>query len=174
MTDAEQRPPVPASLPEATSPKPWFRRRHNLIALGVAVHTAAGTAIGITLAARGPGTITVDGTLSVGGMANDNTNAMSPVDSDPCTSIGDHRDIGEGTTVTIGGSTGQVLMVTGLSAGVETDLPAGATIATRNCVFSSSAPFPAGQPMYTVTIGHRGSQTFTPGQAQAGVSLALG
>jgi hypothetical protein len=176
MAIPEAAPTGPAVSAEAVPPAPWFRKRRNLIGLGLAVLAAAGTAAGLFLVgASSPAAITIHGTLSIGGMANDNgSDPMSPVDGDPCTGIGGYGDITAGKTVTVSGSTGQVLTVTGLTAGVETDLPADATLATGNCVFSFSAQVPAGESSYTVSISGRGSQTFTAAQGEAGVSLVLG
>lgn len=171
------QPAEPANVsPETpTAPVPWFRKRRNQAIGAVAVLVAAGVAVGLPVTGAGPGTITVHGTLSIGGMANDTgSDPFSPVDGDPCYGIGGYSDITAGKTVTISGGTGQVLATTGLSSGVETDLPANASIATSNCVFSFSAQVPAGQSAYTIAVSGRGSQTFTPAQAQAGVALSLG
>lgn len=165
---------APADPAESAVPARWFRRRRNLIGLAVVVLAAAGTAIGVVATRSGPDMITVHGTLTVGSMANDTTSGMSLSDGDSCVAIGGYSDINQGATVTIGGSTGQTLTVTGLSAGVETGIQPDSPIVDGNCVFSFSAQVPAGQSAYTVTVGRRGSQTFTAVQGEAGVSLALG
>jgi len=96
--------------------------------------------------------------------------AISLHDGDPCTATAGFSDIAEGTAVNIGGSTGQTLGVGALGAGVLRDNGSGILV----CQFAFQALVPGGQSIYTVTISHRGTQTFTPDQVAAGISLTLG
>lgn len=151
------------------------KKKRNLIIAGIAVLAAAGTAIGVAVSGGGAGSFTLKGTLTLNALGSgDSTNPLSPADGDPCITTGGYTDIAQGATVTIGGSTGQSLAVTGLSAGVETGVETDDGVALGTCVFKFSVEVPAGQSAYTVTISHRGTQTFTPAQAQAGVTLSLG
>ena len=93
-----------------------------------------------------------------------------PTVGDTCVALGGYSDISEGTAVTVGGSTGQTLNIGSLSRGTiigQSGQPA-------SCQFAFSVFVPSGQSLYTVTISHRGTQTFTPDQVAAGISLTLG
>lgn len=83
-----------------------------------------------------------------------------------CSGDGGFSDIAGGVAVTVGGPDGQTLAVTGLEAGAET--------VQGDCVFSFDVQAPAGLSLYTVTISHRGTQTYTPAQIDQGIELTLG
>lgn len=80
-----------------------------------------------------------------------------------CAGSGGYQDISAGVAVTIGDQTGKTLAVTGLQAG---------TFGGGGCQFSFSASVAAAT-TYTVTISHRGAQTFTPGDVDGGFNMSL-
>lgn len=152
-----------------TAPQ-WFRRRRVLIGAG-AVVLAAGTVAGIALADRGPGTITVHGTLAVHYLTDLDGSAITTGDRCEGTDKDGAVLVTAATTLTISGSSGQTLTVIGVTGGTVAD---GSSMMDDSCMFSFSAQVPAGQSSYTVALAGHGSQTFTPAQAQSGVALTLG
>ena len=80
-----------------------------------------------------------------------------------CSGSGGYQDISAGVAVTIGDQTGKTLAVTSLQAG---------TFGGGGCQFAFSAKVTAAT-TYTVTISHRGTQTFTPADVAAGFNLSL-
>ena len=173
-----QRSEIPTYSLAAPSPQaprtPRWKRPRNIIA-AAALIAAAGIGTGIAITNSGPGTITIHGTLTLGPTsAIDSANPTVPANGDPCSTSGGYSDIAPGATVTIGGSSGQTLTVTALGAGIEAGVTPDAGTPIGECVFSFTASVPAGQSAYTVTISHRGTTTFTPAQAQAGMALTLG
>jgi len=135
-----------------------------VIAAGVGIYFAVGS---------GPAQVHVHGTLQLGALsAVDNTGTAANGDS--CTAGQGYSDISAGTTVVVGGGNGQTLAVGALSAGVETNVDNSLGTPLGDCVFSFDVAVPGGQSAYTVTISHRGTQTFTPAQVAAGIQLTLG
>jgi hypothetical protein len=164
-TDITEIPPAPHQP----------RKRRNLIIGGAVALAAAATGIAFAVNGSGPGTITVHGTLLVGPTGSgDSTNTNSAADGDACLSVGGYTDIARGATVTIGGGTGQTLAVTPLGSGHEANVNYSLGVPAGDCAFPFSVQVPAGQSAYTVTIGHRGTQTFTPAQVQSAIALSLG
>lgn len=168
------------------------RRRNRtllLIAAGVAIVALAVTA-GVLIGRSGqnppnaaaaaavsqsaaPASVSVHGEISLGLFdAVDQTtgSALQLHDGDPCTPTAGFSDISEGTAVNIGGSTGQTLAVGALGAGVLRGNDKGVLV----CQFGFQVLAPGGQSLYTVTVSHRGTQTFTPDQIAQGISLTLG
>lgn len=82
---------------------------------------------------------------------------------DVCSGSGGYQDISAGVAVTIGDQTGKTLAVTSLAAG---------TFGGGGCQFAFSAKVPAAT-TYTVTISHRGTQTFTPTDVTSGFNMTL-
>jgi hypothetical protein len=166
---------------------PWWRQPGPAIVAG-AVIIAAGVGAGIALTSgngtaptaadassspTGAPSISVHGEITLGLFdATDDTTgtALSLHDGDPCTAVAGYSDITQGAEVTVGGSTGQTLGVVGLGAGVLSPDTSG----TLLCSFTFNVLVPGGQSVYTVTISRRGTQTFTPDQVAAGISLTLG
>jgi hypothetical protein len=149
--------------------QPSHRKRNLIIGAAVAVVAAAGIAIGVT-ATSGPGTIAIHGSLSMGLLTyTDDTpgaDITNPKLGDTCSAGDGYSDIAPGATVTIGGATGQSVAVTALSAG--------RVAASGSCEFDFSVSVPD-QANYTVTIGHRGTTTWSKAQAtsSAGITLSL-
>lgn len=161
-----------ASTPAPATP-PWRRRPAQIAA--VAVLAMAGAGIGFAVSDSGPGQISVHGTLQLSPLAAvDSTDFEHAANGDACEAGQGYSDITSGATVVVGGSTGQTLGIGALSAGVETNVDSSLGLAMGFCVFSFDVPVPAGQSAYTVTISHRGTQTFTPAQVAAGIELTLG
>lgn len=154
----------------AANTKLW-RRKPVQIAGIVAIFAAA--AGGWIASSGGTAQIHVRGTLSIGPLGSvDSTGTAA--NGDQCETGQGYSDISAGTAVTIGGGTGQTLAVGALSAGVESDVDTSAGMPLGTCVFSFDVVVPGGQNAYTVTISHRGTQTFTPQQVAAGIRLTLG
>lgn len=188
-TEAPSEPePAPTAAPLATAP--WWRQPGPVI-LAAAVIIAAGIGTGIAVAGSGgsaaqaaaspspsPSMLDVAGSITIPfGTTLDQTARdtspnprTAPVLHDPCVAEGGYTDISEGTAVTVGGSTGQTLGIGSLGPGLVFANSAG----NAECQFGFSVSVPAGQSIYTVTISHRGTQTFTPDQVAAGIQLTLG
>jgi len=158
----------------AASPVWWRRRRVQLLAAAVAAGVGIGTYFAV--GSSGPGTIDVHGTLRLGPLsAVDEVHSFGTAeDGDVCVSGSGYDDITAGAAVTVGGPTGQTLAVAPLSGGAEDGVADVGGAAMGFCVFSFDATVSAGQSAYTVTIGHRGTQTFTPAQVGEGIQLKLG
>lgn len=152
----------------------WRRRPVRLLVAATAIGAGLGTYFAIN--SGGPGSIHVRGTLRLGPLAA--VDMVHPFgaaeDGDVCVSGDGYDDITAGAPVTIGAPSGPALAVGPLSGGAETDVGDSADAATGFCAFTFDVVVPAGQDMYTVTIGHRGTQTFTPEQIAQGISLTLG
>jgi hypothetical protein len=117
--------------------------------------------------------VNVHGTIALGAFdATDTTSgsAANQQDGDLCVATSGFNDISQGTAVMIGNSTGQTIAVTALGAGVLRQDSGG----VLHCTFAFGTLVSGGQPLYTVTISHRGTQTFSPDQIAAGISLSLG
>lgn len=154
------------------APQQSRKRRNVLIIAGAVVVVAVGVGTYLAVSGSSPAPVTVHGSLDLGLLAAVDTapNATpgSPTAGDPCSTVpgSGYDDIAPGTTVTVGGSTGQPLGVGALAAGHEN--------AQGYCEYDFSVQVPGGQSAYTVTISHRGTTTFTPAQVAAGVALTLG
>jgi len=152
--------------------RPALSRRRP-VQLGAAVVVVA-AGVGIYFAASsGPAQVHVRGTLSLGALAATPTGGTA-TNGGPCQANQGYDDITAGATVAVGGSNGQTLAVGALSSGVEANVDTSLGFAAGNCVFSFDVAVPGGQSAYTVTISHRGTQTFTPAQVAAGIQLTLG
>jgi hypothetical protein len=153
---------------EPRQPQPWYRRRNPLIAAG-AVILAAGVGLAVGLSGGGS-PVTVRGSISLGELTYldmaPGATVTDPTVGDACQGADGYTDIAQGATVTIGGSTGQSVAVAALSAGKVN--------ASGSCEFDFTASVPD-QGSYTVTIGHRGTTTWTKAQAMsaAGMTLSL-
>lgn len=149
-------------------PKPSHRKR-NLTIGGVAIAVIAAAGIALT-ANSSPGNITIHGSLSMGLLTYTDdapgADITNPGLGDPCSAGDGYTDIAPGTTVTIGGATGQSVAVAALSAGK--------VASSGSCEFDFTASVPD-QASYTVTISHRGTTTWTKAQATsaAGITLSL-
>ena len=152
----DQTAEVPEQPVSSVPPPVWRRRPVQLLAGLVAVAAAIG---GYAAASSSPAQIHVRGTLALayGGFV---------LGSDGCQGDGGFGDITPGTAVTVAGGTGQTLGIGALGGGQEDENSA--------CVFPFDVAVPGGQSVYTVTISHRGTQTFTPAQVASGITLTLG
>lgn len=152
----------------------WRRRRVQLLAAAVAVAVGAGTYVAI--GSSGPGTIDVHGTLRLGPLsAVDEVHSFGAAENgDVCVSGSGYDDITAGAAVTVGGSNGQTLGVGPLSGGAESGVDTVGGALMGFCVFTFDVTVPAGQSVYTVTIGHRGTQTLTAVEVTGGIALTLG
>jgi hypothetical protein len=184
-----------AAVVESAAPSavPWWRQPGPAIIAG-AVIIAAGVGAGIAFAgsngdgkpgaaaspSASPSAVLLNGTLTIPFLGSDlftpnardteRTGGNGPVIGDPCIALGGYNDISTGTAVTIGGDKGQTLAVGALGGGAVAGQPG----QPASCAFTFSVDVPAGQPLYTVTISHRGTQTFTPAQVATGIDLTLG
>lgn len=161
--------------PAAPAPRrPFWRRRP--VQLGAAAVVIA-AAVGGYFAASGGSTpqVHVRGTLQLGPLgAVDSVTPSAAKDGDACEAGQGYSDITAGAAVTVGGANGQTLAVGPLSAGVESNVDSTSfSMPLGDCVFSFDVSVPQ-QSAYTVTISHRGTQTFTPDQVAAGIRLTLG
>ena len=176
---------VPSVWPPAPPVEPvraaWWRTPVPLAGVAVAVvavgvgayfaghatapSTATDTA-GAAVPAGGGSSIHVRGTLSLPLLGFIDTSvAGQNSDGDTCQATSGYDDITGGAAVTVGGATGQTLGIGALSSG---------GISNSACVFSFDVPVPSGQSVYTVTISHRGTQTFTADQVKQPIALSLG
>lgn len=157
------------TVPPARS-KP--KGRTVFICVALVVVLAAGGAWWVT---RGPAPINIKGTLTLGVLAyEDTSNPTAQADGDTCQGFEGYGDIISGIAVTVGGSTGQTLGIGQLSTGVLSDVDDSLGTPMGDCVFTFDVAVPNGQSVYTVTISHRGTQTFTPTQVASGIALTLG
>lgn len=183
--------PEPAPVPPAPAAAPWWRQPGPAILLG-AVIIAAGIGTGIALSGSSggnasaaaaspspsPSPIDLHGTLTIPFASTDllspnakDTEANGEIHiGDTCVTLGGYTDISEGTAVTVGGDKGQTLAIGSLRQGSVT----GQAGQAASCEFGFDVQVPAGLSLYTVTISHRGMQTFTPDQVAAGIQLTLG
>jgi len=165
--------PEPASSAASPAVTPLWRRRPVQLA-AAAVLVAAGVGAYVA-ASSGPAQVHVHGTLQLGPLGSvDTTSTSGAVNGDACESGSGYSDISAGTTVAVGGGNGQTLAVGALSAGVEANVDNSLGSPLGDCVFSFDVAVPGGQSAYTVTISHRGTQTYTPAQVAQGISLTLG
>lgn len=172
-------PPVWPSAPPAKSahgawwrtPVPLAGAAVAVVAVGVGAYfagheTAPSASTAADAASAGGASIHVRGTLSLPALGFiDTSNSGQGADGDTCQATSGYDDITGGAAVTVGGQTGQTLGVGALSSG---------GIANGACVFSFDVSVPSGQSVYTVTISHRGTQTFTADQVQQPIALSLG
>lgn len=184
--------PEPAPVPVAQPAAAWWRQPGPAILLG-AVIIAAGVGTGIALAGSGGGSavaaaspspsasdIDLHGTLTIPFLGTDllspnarDTEANGTNDvhaGDTCVMVGGYTDISQGAAVTVGGDKGQTLAIGSLAAGTVS----GAAGQPASCEFGFDVQVPGGLSLYTVTISHRGTQTFTPDQVAQGIELSLG
>lgn len=177
----EHAPVIPGQQPSQDQPAtteagpqaPLWRRRPVQLA-AAAVIVAAGVGIGIAVGSgSGTAQIHVRGTLQLGPLSAVAASGTA-VNGGLCTAGQGYDDITPGATVTVGGGQGQTLAVGALSAGVERNVDDSLGVLAGDCVFSFDVAVAGGQSAYTVTISHRGTQTFTPAQAAAGIALTLG
>jgi len=103
-------------------------------------------------------------TTSVHGMLQLRDGNYSSV-GNTCSGNGGYQDISGGVAVTIGDQTGKTLAVTSLQPGA---------FGGGGCQFTFAAQVPAGATLYTVTISHRGTQTFGPADVVGGFNMTLG
>ncbi len=150
---------------------PLWRRRS--VQIGAVIVALAGIGIGFAANGSGPSQIHVRGTLQLGPLSAVAVNDPA-VDGAPCEAGAGYNDITPGATVTVGGAQGQTLGVGALSGGIERNVDTSLGMALGDCVFSFDVVVPDGQSAYTVAISHRGTQTFTPSEAAAGIALTLG
>lgn len=183
MSDVPPYAPAPVAPQPAPTHGPRGNRVLVLVAGGIVLF-AAGVGAGWTLhggtggtanspaasASSTAGQIALDGTLTLEpGAWIDTSPAASDADNDSCEGAGGYNDITAGIAVTIGDQSGATIGVDSLDDG---QLSGSGILAS--CVFQFSVTVPAGESLYTVTISHRGTQTFTPDQVSQGVSLTLG
>lgn len=164
---------VAAPDAETASARPPLWRRRPVQALAVLVVVAAGVGTYFAVAGGSTPQVHVRGTLQLGPLGSVDSTG-TPADGDPCEAGQGYSDISQGATVSVGGDKGQALAVGALSAGVESNVDDSAGTPLGDCVFSFDVLVPGGQSAYTVTISHRGTQTFTPVQVQQGIALTLG
>lgn len=147
-----------------------------------AIAAAAGVAIAaVALTRHSPSTpavaaqVHVKGTLTLNSGYLDNaTGFNAETNGDPCAGGQGFSDISQGVAVTVGNQTGATIGVGALSDGAVRDVQTTGSVTIGTCVFSFDVPVPGGQGAYTVTISHRGTQTYTPDQVAAGIALTLG
>jgi hypothetical protein len=139
---------------------------------GVALWTHGGSASAPAAPASTAAGFTLDGTISLpfGGFS-DPANGITPVIGDDCAGDSGYSDISEGVAVTIGDQSGATLIVGQLQAG---QVQGGPDALDMVCQFVFNVPVPGDESLYTVTISHRGTQTFTAVEAEGGVALTLG
>ncbi|MBS2535367.1 hypothetical protein KGQ20_21615 [Catenulispora sp. NF23] len=125
-----------------------------VVALGVGF--GAGYVSHTSSSASSSATTAVHGTLTLpdGGYSSVGTT---------CSGSGGYQDINAGVAVTIGDQTGKTLAVTSLAAG---------TFGGGGCQFAFSTNVAAAT-TYTVTISHRGTQTFMPAEVASGFNMTL-
>lgn len=172
------------------APTPASKRRKRAMVIGISAVVILGAGIGIGTALNGSNpaptakpkaaaTLYLTGSLQIpfvgstgSPQALDTTSSTELNTGDACTATGGFDDIAQGAAVTLGGPTGQTLAVGQLAAGTVTQP---LTSTTPVCEFDFDGTVAAGLSEYTVTIGHRGTQVFTPTQvAQNDVLLTLG
>jgi hypothetical protein len=170
--DVETEPaqqPEPIAAPRTAL---WRRRPVQLLAAAIVVATGVGTYFAVS---SGPAQIHVRGTLTLGILAaTPSGTGATATNGESCTADQGYDDITAGATVAIGGANGQTLAVGPLSAGVLRNVDDSLGSPEGDCVFSFDVAVAGGQSAYTVTISHRGSQTFTPQQVADGIALTLG
>lgn len=122
---------------------------------GAASAPSSGTAASFTLG----GTFT----LQVGAFENDNPT---------CKGLDGYSDIAGGTPVVVADETGKTIAVGQLDTGV----PQGSnpSVQASSCDFSFSVTVPDGRPFYSVTVSHRGTQTYSTAKAHLPIALTLG
>ena len=116
---------------------------------GWASHTSSSTSSSATTAVHGTLTLPDGGYTSIGNV---------------CSGSGGYQDINAGVAVTIGDQTGKTLTVASLKPG---------HFGGGGCQFDFTATVPAAT-TYTVTISHRGTQTFSPADVASGFNMTLG
>lgn len=165
-----EAPDTEPPLPTRGRPRvPLWRRPVVLAATAAAVLAGGGIAVGMSLDSRGSAStssqVHVWGSITITGLNSiDTQNPTNSLDGDACEAATGYDDITAGAAVVIGGPTGQV-GIGALGTGV---------IDAGRCTFSFDVPAPSGLSVYTVTISHRGTQTFTPDELAGGVRLSLG
>ena len=167
--DEDPGQPQPPPPRRNRSRAPWWQRRGAQLGAGAVVLAGAGVGVGLALGSHDsnatPSQVHVWGSLTIAGFNfTDTENPTNSFDGDTCTTTGGYDDISAGAAVVIGGPTGQI-GVGALGAG---------TISNGTCSFDFDVPVPSGLSVYTVTISHRGTQSFTPDQLAGGVRLSLG
>lgn len=166
-----------SELPRRRRPRtPLWRRPVVWGAAAAVVLAGGGVAAGMALGSHGSGPAPtgaadtsghahVWGSLTITGLHFiDTQNPNNNFNGDQCKAVNGYDDIATGTAVVVGGPTGQI-GVGALSDG---------TVSNGTCSFSFDVPVPSGLSAYTVTISHRGTQTFTPDQLDGGIRLSLG
>lgn len=133
--------------------QPWWRRRPLLLAGGVVAALILVT-VGV-LALSGPGSKDLRVTFSL----YDFTGTSS------CDGgTGGYNDIGPGTDVVIKNNGGKVVGTAQLGDGPSSKLPpaTGEDFTPGGCIWSTTVKgVPAGDDFYTVTVGSRGTQTYS-------------
>lgn len=162
-TDMEQNTiDQPLTRPDA----PGVSQPHRTFGLGSvagAVVVALGAGFGAGWASHTSGTSTSTSTTSVHGTLTLSDGAYDSVGTS-CSGSGGYQDISGGVAVNIGDQSGKTLSVTSLEAG---------HFGGGGCQFDFSTNVTSSS-LYTVTISHRGTQTFTPDAIAAGFNLTLG
>jgi len=152
-----------------------MRRRSGTSVVGLLVGLAVGVAGCSSSAPATPAQVHLKGTLTLSsGYLDNSTTSYVQTDGDPCAGGEGYSDISQGVAVTVGNQTGATIGVGALSGGVVQGARTTGTVTTGTCVFSFDVPVPGGQSEYTVTISHRGTQTYTLDQVAAGIALTLG
>jgi len=159
----------------------WWRRPAVAASAAAVVLAGAGVAVGMSLGSHDSGAsgpppassgdtssqVHVWGSIAITGFNFvDTEQPTNSLTGDTCATTSGYDDITQGAAVIIGGPTGQI----GVGA-----LGVGSISNGRSaCSFSFDVAVPAGLSAYTVTISHRGTQTFTADQLQGGIRLTLG
>lgn len=145
----------------STPPPAKPRRTFGLpLLLGSSLTTLA-LGVGIGWAAfhtTSPSTISVHGSITVGA-------TQYAAGSAACDAPSGFTDISPGVAVTIGDQTGKTIGVGQLGNGIPQ---------ASGCKFPFQVTVPGGSSLYTVTISHRGTQTYTAAQTATGFDMALG
>jgi hypothetical protein len=115
-----------------------------------------------------PSIFSSDSTFTIHGSVTLLPGAYVPDGNGGCTTSGGYSDISAGTAVTIGDQTGTTIAVGQLQAGRA------AGDGEQGCTFDFDVQTTGIHTLYTVTVSHRGTQTFTSVQADQGIALTLG
>lgn len=145
-----------------TAPTPAMPRRPVLLAMSAGVIVALAAGFGAGWVAHTSSSNSSSASTAVHGTLTLPDGGYTSVGS-TCSGSGGYQDISAGVAVTIGDQTGKTLAVTSLQAG---------TFGGGGCQFAFSAKVAAAT-TYTVTISHRGTQTFTPADVAGGFNLTL-
>lgn len=115
-------------------------------------------------AATTPSTVVIQGTLTLG-IASFINGDDSPI----CVGYTGYTDITAGAPIVIGDQSGTTIATGQLAAGHVQGSGSG-----LRCAFAFDIAAPAGKSFYTITISHRGTQTFSADQIKQAIMLTLG